>query len=151
MVGLCTSQRTTVWILCKASKILYHCKTSIRPKCNRTIFWNQHHRHSKWGKTSGSRYRKYNFKITSDFVISLRQQLEVFAHVDEFQPQASYSADITTLKCILTFFFRFNIESWTFLITNSWYSKKKNPRVIYRDLVSWVARNHELDLRNYVF
>ena len=23
--------------------------------------------------------------------------------------------------------------------------------MIYRDLVSWVARNHELDLRNYVF
>ena len=27
----------------------------------------------------------------------------------------------------------------------------KNPQVICRDLVSWVARNQELDLRNYVF
>ena len=29
--------------------------------------------------------------------------------------------------------------------------KRKNPQVIYRDLVSWVARNQELDPRNYVF
>ena len=29
--------------------------------------------------------------------------------------------------------------------------KEKNPQVIYRDLVSWVARNQELDLRNYIF
>ena len=29
--------------------------------------------------------------------------------------------------------------------------KRKNPHVVYRDLVSWVARNQEFDLRNYVF
>ena len=29
--------------------------------------------------------------------------------------------------------------------------RRKNPHVIYRDLVSWVTRNQELDLRNYVF
>ena len=29
--------------------------------------------------------------------------------------------------------------------------RRKNQHVIYRDLVSWVARNQELDLRNYVF
>ena len=29
--------------------------------------------------------------------------------------------------------------------------KRKNPNVIHRDLVSWVARNQELDLSNYIF
>ena len=29
--------------------------------------------------------------------------------------------------------------------------RRKNPHVIHRDLVSWVARNQEIDLRNYVF
>ena len=29
--------------------------------------------------------------------------------------------------------------------------RRKNPHMIHRDLVSWVARNQELDLRNYVF
>ena len=29
--------------------------------------------------------------------------------------------------------------------------QRKSPYVIYRDLVSWVVRNPELDLRNYVF
>ena len=29
--------------------------------------------------------------------------------------------------------------------------RRKNPHVIYQDLVSWVARNQELDLRNYIF
>ena len=28
--------------------------------------------------------------------------------------------------------------------------RRTNPHVNYRDLVSWVARNQELDLRNYV-
>ena len=29
--------------------------------------------------------------------------------------------------------------------------RRKNPHVIYQDLVSWVAKNQELDLRNYIF
>ena len=29
--------------------------------------------------------------------------------------------------------------------------RRKNPYVIYRDLVSWVARNQELNLRNHVY
>ena len=29
--------------------------------------------------------------------------------------------------------------------------RRKNMHVIYRGLVSWVSRNQELDLRNYVF
>ena len=29
--------------------------------------------------------------------------------------------------------------------------RRKNPHVIHRDLVSWVARNQELGVRNYVF
>ena len=29
--------------------------------------------------------------------------------------------------------------------------RRKNPHLIYRELVSWVARNQDLDLRNDVF
>ena len=29
--------------------------------------------------------------------------------------------------------------------------RRKNPQVICRDLVFWVARNQELNLRNYIF
>ena len=29
--------------------------------------------------------------------------------------------------------------------------RRKNPHVIYQDMVSWVAKNQELDLRNYIF
>ena len=29
--------------------------------------------------------------------------------------------------------------------------RRENPHVIYRDLVSWVARNQEFDLRNCIF
>ena len=33
----------------------------------------------------------------------------------------------------------------------SWYLKQKNPHVIYSDLVSWVARNQELDPKKLRF
>ena len=29
--------------------------------------------------------------------------------------------------------------------------RRKSPHVIYKDLVSWVVRNQEFDLRNYIF
>ena len=45
--------------------------------------------------------------------------------------------------------YRFDIKSKQLQIHDI--QRRKNPHVIYRDLVSWVARNRELDLRNYVF
>ena len=46
----------------KTIKMLYHGITSIRTNHERNFFYDQHQHHSKWCKTSGSRYLKWNLQ-----------------------------------------------------------------------------------------
>ena len=86
-------------------KILHHCKTSIRTKCEWNIFVDQHQYHSKWSKTSGAVIGRVT--VREDYirskVNSWRQQLEILLHIAELQTQTVYSAYISGLKHKFTF------------------------------------------------